>query len=59
VPGVLAAILKGTLLYFVGSFDIPENKLLGKNIKIFFHTFLFMNARCNVGRFRSILLVLF
>lgn len=55
---MLASILKGVLLYFVSSFDIPENKLLGKNINQFFQV-LFMNAGCNMGGFRSILLVLF
>lgn len=59
MPDVLTFILKAVLLYFVGSFDIPENKLLWKTVKQFFHTLLFMNAGCNTVRFRSILLVLF
>lgn len=43
----------------MGYFDIPENKLLGKNIKQFFHTSLFMNIGYNIEILRSILMVMF
>lgn len=55
----VASVLKGALFHFVGSFDIQKTKLVAKNSKQFCHAFLFINVACNVGRFRSILLVLF